>query len=153
MTVARNEYKYVADVELALEELPPVMANAGDLNQVFLNLIVNAAHAIESRERDPRERGTITVHTGVDHDGVLITVGDDGCGVPAEIADRIFDPFFTTKPVGRGTGQGLAIAHTIIVERHHGTITCEPAPGGGTIFRIVLPIDRSPAAIAVKVAV
>jgi two-component system NtrC family sensor kinase len=141
LIVARNEYKYVADIELDLGELPLVMANAGDLNQVFLNLIVNASHAIEARVRGTDQRGTITVRTRADDAGVLITVSDTGCGIPAEITGRVFDPFFTTKPVGRGTGQGLAIAHTIIVERHHGAINFEPNPGGGTTFRVLLPLD------------
>jgi len=141
LTVATNEYKYVADVELDLGELPLVTANAGDLNQVFLNLIVNAAHAIESTVKDTDRRGTITVRTRVDGASVIITVSDTGCGIPAEVADRVFDPFFTTKPVGRGTGQGLAIAHAIVVDRHHGAISFAPAPGGGTTFEIVLPLE------------
>jgi PAS domain S-box-containing protein len=141
LIVATNEYKYVADIELDLANLPPVMANAGDLNQVFLNLIVNAAHAIQSRVRDSAQRGTITVRTRADTTGVLITVSDTGCGIPDEIAERVFDPFFTTKAVGHGTGQGLAIAHAIVVERHHGAINFEPNPDGGTTFRIHLPLD------------
>jgi PAS domain S-box-containing protein len=145
LVVSRNEYKYVADIELDLGELPLVMANAGELNQVFLNLIVNAAQAIETAGPGSNERGKITLRTRADERGVLITVSDSGCGIPAEIADRIFDPFFTTKPVGHGTGQGLALAHTIIVERHYGTITFEPTPGGGTTFRILLPLNHNEA--------
>jgi signal transduction histidine kinase len=140
LIVASNEYKYVADVELDLGELPLISANAGDLNQVFLNLIVNAAHAIDSRERSTDERGKIIVDTGLEGDGVVISISDTGCGIPPEIANRVFDPFFTTKPVGRGTGQGLAIAHSIVVERHHGTINFEPRAEGGTTFRIFLPL-------------
>jgi two-component system, NtrC family, sensor kinase len=141
LIVATNEYKYVADVDLELGDLPLVTANAGDLHQVFLNLIVNAAHAIESSLKDSdEERGTITVRTRAEGSSVEITIADTGCGIPAEIAGRVFDPFFTTKPVGRGTGQGLAIAHTIVVERHQGTIGFGRAPGGGTVFRIVLPV-------------
>jgi two-component system, NtrC family, sensor kinase len=145
LTVATNEYKYVADVELDLAELPLVTANGGDLNQVFLNLIVNAAHAIESEVADTGRRGTITVRTSVDGDRVVITVADTGCGIPEEIAGRVFDPFFTTKPVGHGTGQGLAIAHTIVVDRHHGTIGFTPAPDGGTSFEITLPVNAGAA--------
>ena len=141
LTVATNEYKYVADVEIDLGDLPLVTANPGELNQVFLNLIVNAAHAIQARGADADARGTITVHTRTDHAAVTIAVADTGCGIPEEIAGRVFDPFFTTKEVGRGTGQGLAIAHTIIVERHHGTIAVEPRPGGGTTFKVTLPLD------------
>jgi signal transduction histidine kinase len=94
--------------------------------------------------RDTDQRGTITVRTVVDDAGVLITVSDSGCGIPPEIAGRVFEQFFTTKPVGRGTGQGLALAHTIVVERHHGAINFEPNPGGGTTFRVLLPIDDDP---------
>ena len=141
LTVARNEYKYVADVELDLGELPLVNASAGDLNQVFLNLIVNAAHAIESLGTDAPEKGKITLRTRSEDGDVVITVSDTGTGIPPGIAGRVFDPFFTTKPAGRGTGQGLAIAHTIIVERHHGAISFAPARGGGTTFRITLPVD------------
>jgi signal transduction histidine kinase len=142
LTVARNEYKCVAEIELDLEDIPLVSANAGDLNQVFLNLIVNAAHAIESRSDDPPNRATIAISTRTDRRNVLITMSDSGCGIPADIADRVFDPFFTTKPVGRGTGQGLAIAYAIIVERYHGTISFEPRPGGGTTFHVMLPLDE-----------
>ncbi|MGO9792150.1 MAG: sensor histidine kinase, partial [Solirubrobacteraceae bacterium] len=145
LIVSKNEYKYLADIELDLGELPLIMANAGDLNQVFLNLIVNAAHAIETASLGPDQRGTITIRTRAEEPGVLLTITDNGCGIPAAIADRIFDPFFTTKPVGRGTGQGLAITHTIIVERHHGTINHEPAPAGGTTFRIQLPLNHDQA--------
>jgi PAS domain S-box-containing protein len=141
LTVAKNEYKYVADIELDLGDLPLVMANASELKQVFLNLIVNASHAIEARVKDSDQRGNITVRTRADDARVLIAVSDTGCGIPADIAARVFDPFFTTKPVGRGTGQGLGIAHTIIVERHHGTINFEANPGGGTTFRVQLPRD------------
>ncbi|MGO9955488.1 MAG: EAL domain-containing protein [Solirubrobacteraceae bacterium] len=143
LIVANSEYKYVADIEQDLGDLPLVMANASDLNQVFLNLIVNASHAIETRVRGTNERGKITVQTRTDDAGVLITVADTGCGIPADIAGRVFDPFFTTKPVGRGTGQGLAIAHTIVVERHHGAISFEPNADGGTTFRVLLPLDES----------
>ena len=146
LIVATSEYKYVADIELDLGDLPLVVANAGELNQVFLNLIVNAAQAIESQVRDSAERGQITVRTRVEEAGVVITVSDTGCGLASEIAARVFDPFFTTKEVGHGTGQGLAIAHRIVVERHHGAINFEPRPGGGTTFRVVLPLDDLAAA-------
>lgn len=142
LTVARNEYKYVADIDLDLGDLPLVTANAGDLNQVFLNLIVNAAHAIEARVGDSGDRGRIRISTRADSKSVLITISDSGCGIPPDIAGRVFDPFFTTKPVGRGTGQGLAIAYTIVTDRHHGTIGFTSAPGGGTTFEIALPLDE-----------
>jgi PAS domain S-box-containing protein len=141
LVVATNEYKYVADIELDLGQLPPVMANAGELNQVFVNVIVNAAHAIESSVGNSGERGTITITTRLADTGVVITVGDTGSGIAPDIASRVFNPFFTTKPVGRGTGQGLAIAHTIIVERHRGTINFTSGASGGTTFSIQLPVD------------
>jgi PAS domain S-box-containing protein len=143
LAVCRSEYKYVADVTLSLEELPPVDCNVGDLNQVFLNLIVNAAHAIEDRFADSEQRGAITISTRALGDDVVIEIADDGGGIPLDVQDRIYEPFFTTKDVGRGTGQGLAIARTI-VEQHSGVLQCASAPGAGTCFTITLP--RQPAA-------
>jgi PAS domain S-box-containing protein len=137
LVVAMNEYKYVSDVETDLGDLPRVVCNGGDINQVFLNLIVNAAHAIE--ERGP-ERGAIHIRTVVDGDDVVISVGDSGCGIPDDVAARIFDPFFTTKQVGRGTGQGLAITRALVVDRHGGTITFDTEVGHGTTFHVRLPI-------------
>ncbi len=141
VVVARNEYKYVADVVLELGEIPPLTCNAGELNQVFLNLIVNAAHAVADRGQ-PDQRGTITVRTESDGSNVLISVADSGCGIPEAVRERIFEPFFTTKEVGRGTGQGLAIARNI-VEQHRGSITFETEVGRGTTFLIRLPADGS----------
>ena len=146
LAVCRSEYKYIADVTLSLEALPPVTCNVGDLNQVFLNLIVNAAHAIEDRFADSGQRGAITISTRALGDDVMIQIADDGAGIPLEVQDRIYEPFFTTKDVGRGTGQGLAIARTI-VEQHAGTLECASAPGAGTRFTITLP-RQPPAAEA-----
>jgi two-component system NtrC family sensor kinase len=146
LAVCRSEYKYVADVTLSLEELPPVTCNVGDLNQVFLNLIVNAAHAIEDRFADSGQRGAITISTRALGNDVMIEIADDGAGIPLEVQDRIYEPFFTTKDVGRGTGQGLAIARTI-VEQHAGALECASAPGAGTRFTITLP-RQPPAAKA-----
>ena len=137
--VATHEYKYVADVETDFADLPLVTCDGGGMNQVFLNLIVNAAHAIGDATRDG-ERGLIRVATAVDGDHVRISIADTGGGIPPEVADRIYDPFFTTKDVGRGTGQGLAIARTIVVERHGGTLSFDTEPGHGTTFHIRLPI-------------
>ncbi|MCC6901889.1 MAG: response regulator [Polyangiaceae bacterium] len=139
VTVARNEYKYVADLVLELEEIPPVTCNAGELNQVFLNLIVNAAHAIADRG-EPEVRGTITIRTALDGEMVRVSIGDTGCGIPEAAQQRIFEPFFTTKEVGRGTGQGLAIARNII-EQHGGSIAFESQQGQGTTFHIRLPVN------------
>jgi signal transduction histidine kinase len=141
LIVSRNEYKFVADATTNFAALPPVMCNVGDLGQVFLNLIVNAAHAIESVVGHSGERGTITISTSVEPDGVVLAFADTGCGIPPEIQDRIFDPFFTTKDVGRGTGQGLAIARTIVCERHGGSITFASAAGKGTTFYVRLPFE------------
>jgi two-component system NtrC family sensor kinase len=135
LVVATNKYKYVADVETDLGELPHVVCHGGELNHVFLNLIINAVHAIE----ESGERGTIRIRTRAHNDHVLISVADTGCGIPADAADRVFDPFFTTKEVGRGTGQGLAIARSVVVQRHAGTLTFETAPGEGTTFHVRLP--------------
>ena len=142
LVVARNEYKFVADVQTDFAELPPVICHPGDLNQVFLNLIVNAAHAIsDNPNRKPDERGNIKVSTTFDDGFVSVSISDTGGGIPPELAARIFEPFFTTKEVGRGTGQGLAIAHAIIVEKHGGKIWFETAPGEGTTFFIRLSAE------------
>jgi two-component system NtrC family sensor kinase len=139
LIVARNEYKYVARVEARLQPLPEVMCNIGELNQVFLNLIVNAAHAISDSGKDV-EAGLITIATASSGDTVSISIGDNGCGIPEENVDKVFDPFFTTKEVGKGTGQGLAITRTIVIERHGGDIELISKVGEGTRFVIHLPI-------------
>lgn len=143
LTVSRNEWKYVGDVVTRFDpDLPPVTCLPADLNQVFLNLIINAAHAIEAKAGG-REgpKGTITVSTRRDGPWAEIEVRDTGTGIPRAIWGKIFDPFFTTKKVGRGTGQGLAIARAIVVERHGGTITFESEEGVGTAFVVRIPID------------
>jgi signal transduction histidine kinase len=141
LTVARNELKFVADVETEFGDLPPVVCNIGDLNQVFLNLLVNAAHAIGDKEKSSGQRGEIRVRTAFEGDAVLISIADTGCGIPEAIRARIFDPFFTTKEVGRGTGQGLAIARSVVVDRHKGSLTFESEVGRGTTFYIRLPAN------------
>lgn len=149
LIVARNEYKYLAQAETDLGELPAVVCNIGELNQVLLNLIVNAAHAIaESGQDCATGRIKITTHTA--HDQVSICVADNGCGIPRENLRKIFDPFFTTKAVGRGTGQGLAIARSIVVDKHGGTIDVQSEPGVGTSFVLCLPIGGcDPRAVSV----
>ena len=141
LTVARNELKYVADVETEFGELPLVVCNIGDLNQVFLNLLVNGAHAIGEVVKGTSGKGTIRVRTATEEKTVVIAISDTGAGIPEAIRNRIFDPFFTTKEVGRGTGQGLAIARSVVVERHKGTLTFETEVGKGTTFYVRLPID------------
>ena len=144
LTVCRNEWKYVSDAVTDLDpDLPLVACLPGECNQVFLNLIINAAHAIGDKlGENSAEKGTIKVSTRSDGDWVEIRVEDTGNGIPEESRSRIFDPFFTTKEVGRGTGQGLAIAHSVINEKHGGTIHFETEIGRGTTFSVRLPICR-----------
>jgi signal transduction histidine kinase len=151
LTVARNELKYVADVVTELGDLPLVLCHPGDLNQVFLNLFVNAAQAIEDRFGRDDRRGTITVRTWHEDGHVTIAVEDDGCGIPSEARAKIFEQFFTTKEVGRGTGQGLAFARSIVVDRHGGSLTFESEQGAGCTFYVRLPIS-GPALDAAVVA-
>lgn len=141
VTVARNEWKYHAEVELDLQpDLPLVPVIPSDFNQVILNLVVNAAHAVAEKAKATGEKGRIRISTRVSGDEAVIEVSDTGCGIPEEIRDRIFDPFFTTKPPGRGTGQGLAICHAAVVERHRGSITFTSEVGKGTTFVVRLPL-------------
>jgi PAS domain S-box-containing protein len=143
LTVCRNEWKYVAELDSDLDpSLPPVPCYPGEFNQVVLNLVVNAAHAIEATlgGRDSGRMGTIRVATRKVGQEVEITIADNGTGIPEEIRDRIFEPFFTTKKIGKGTGQGLAIAHSVVVDKHGGRITLDSRTGEGSAFRIYLPV-------------
>ncbi len=146
ITVARNEWKYVAEVvDDFAADLPPVPCLPGEFNQVILNLLVNAAHAIEDVPgRDAGTKGVIRVTTRALGEDAEIRVSDTGTGIPEAIRSKVFDPFFTTKPVGKGTGQGLAIAHSVIVNQHGGTIHFETEPGKGTAFVIRLPLSPKP---------
>jgi PAS domain S-box-containing protein len=139
LLVASNEYKYVATILTEFDELPAVVCNIGELNQVFLNLIVNAAHAIKDAGRDV-DAGQIKIRLNVEGQDALIRVSDNGCGVPPENLSKLYDPFFTTKEVGRGTGQGLAISHSIVVDKHGGEISVVSEVGVGTEFTVRLPI-------------
>lgn len=143
LTVARNEWKYVADVVTDLDpHMPPVPCIPGEVNQVFLNIIVNAAHAIKDAVQGRGDvKGTITVATRVVDEWCEIRIADTGTGIPEKIRHRIFDPFFTTKEVGKGTGQGLAIAHSVVAEKHKGQLTFQTEEGRGTTFIIRLPLD------------
>ncbi len=147
LTVARNEYKYVAEVELEFDpNLPEIDCQRNKLHQVILNLIVNAAHAIESELSGSNEtKGTITIKTYQQDNHVVITISDTGCGIKEEHRDHVFEQFFTTKEVGRGTGQGLALSRAIIVETHGGAINFTTEVGVGTTFIICLPITQKPA--------
>jgi signal transduction histidine kinase len=140
ISVARNEWKHVAEVSSEFDpDLPWVTCVPGALNQVLLNIFVNAAHAI-GEVSGRTKKGAITVVTRRDGDWAEIRIGDTGAGIPEEIRQRIFDPFFTTKQPGKGTGQGLASAHYIVVKKHHGTIAVESEVGIGTTFIIRLPM-------------
>ena len=140
LVIASNEYKYVAEIETAFEQIPHVNCYAGEINQVVLNLIVNAAHAIGDVVKGTDKKGKIRVGTRVLGEQVEIAITDTGKGIPVEVRSRIFDPFFTTKEVGKGTGQGLAIARSVVVDKHGGTLHFETEVGQGTTFYIRLPI-------------
>jgi PAS domain S-box-containing protein len=143
ITVARHEWKYVAAVATEFApDLPLVPCLSGEFNQVILNLIINAAHAIDAAiKKGLRDKGTILLRTRRDGKWAEIAVKDNGTGIPADIQPRIFEPFFTTKEVGKGTGQGLALAHSAIVRRHQGQLWFETEPGQGTTFLIRLPLE------------
>jgi PAS domain S-box-containing protein len=151
LTVARNELKYIADVETDFGDLPPVVCNISDLNQVFLNLLLNAAHAIGEVVKGTGEKGKIRVRTVAEGKTVLISIADTGCGIPEGIRTKVFDPFFTTKEVGRGTGQGLAIARSVVVERHKGSLTFDSEVGKGTTFYVRLPVDSEECSVETRV--
>ncbi|MEO7730907.1 MAG: ATP-binding protein, partial [Kofleriaceae bacterium] len=136
LEISANSYRSVADLEKQLAPLPPVTCFVAELGQVFLNLIVNAAHAMEGQER-----GKLKVTSEVDGAHIVISIADTGGGIPPEIQQRIFDPFFTTKEVGRGTGQGLSIARAIIVDRHRGSLSFDSIAECGTTFVIRIPIE------------
>ncbi|OGR34641.1 MAG: hypothetical protein A2051_02175 [Desulfovibrionales bacterium GWA2_65_9] len=142
--VSKNEWKYVAELKTDFDpSLPLVDCMISEINQVVLNLIINAVHAIsEAKEVDPQRTGLITLSTRANGSWAEIRVSDTAMGIPPEVQPRVFDPFFTTKAVGKGTGQGLAIAHRIVAERHKGQIFFETQPGQGTTFIIRLPIAQ-----------
>ena len=140
LAVSRNQWKNFAEVKTELDpDLPHVSCLLGEVNQVILNLIINATHAIT----DSHEKGIlgkITVRTKEVVDYIQIEIEDDGGGIPKDVQDRIFEPFFTTKELGKGTGQGLALAHSVIEKKHGGRLTFETSQGVGTTFSIFLPI-------------
>jgi PAS domain S-box-containing protein len=143
ITVARNEWKYVADLETEFDPaLPLIVCHVGEFNQVILNLIVNAAHAIaDVVGKGGSEKGKIKVQTRNCPEWAEIRIQDTGSGIPEKVRARIFDPFFTTKEIGKGTGQGLAIARSVVVHKHNGSIHFETEEGKGTTFVIRLPHD------------
>jgi signal transduction histidine kinase len=139
--MARNEYKAVAEIETDFGDVPPVRCHAGDINQVVLNLLLNAAHAIEEVVEGTGKKGRIAVRTRAIGDFVEISITDTGDGIPDAVRGRIFEPFVTTKEVGRGNGQGLALSRGLVVEKLNGSLHFETETGKGTTFFIRLPVS------------
>jgi signal transduction histidine kinase len=134
LNIVWNDLKYKAKVVKEYGELPLVECLPSELNQVFMNLLLNAGQAIG-------DRGVITLRTGASADEAWVSIGDSGPGIPEDVLPKIFDPFFTTKPVGQGTGLGLSISYSIVA-KHHGRIEVASPPGGGAVFTVVLPVRR-----------
>jgi two-component system NtrC family sensor kinase len=141
LNIVNNEIKYKCDVIKQYGQLPEVECLPSELNQVFMNLLVNAAHAITA------DRGTITIRTGTEGDNAWVEIQDSGCGIPKENLKRIFDPFFTTKPVGKGTGLGLSLSYGIL-QKHGGRIEVDSEVGRGTCFRLTIPVKHAAGAQA-----
>jgi signal transduction histidine kinase len=140
--VSRNEWKYVAAMETDLDpNLPRVVCLPAEMNQVLLNLVVNASHAVGDVVRSTQTLGVLRVATALEDNHVRISITDSGTGIPEAFRNKIFDPFFTTKEVGKGTGQGLAMAYDIVVNKHGGTISFDTEEGRGTTFHIRLPLS------------
>ena len=138
--VCKSEWRQVAELVCDFDEnLPSVIGQEGALNQAILNLIVNAAHAIQYKGPN---KGIIVLRTGFDKENVRLEIEDSGAGIPENIRDQIFEPFFTTKEAGRGTGQGLALVHDIVVNKHGGRIELESTIGVGTRLIVMLPIEK-----------
>jgi len=138
--ICRNEWKYDADLELSLDpSLPKLACHIGELSQVWLNLIVNAAHAIKAKPDLPR--GLISITTSMQDGMVEVTITDNGTGIPDDLCNQVFEPFFSTKSAGEGSGQGLAICRTIVTEKHSGKIELSTAIGEGTRFTVRLPVE------------
>jgi signal transduction histidine kinase len=144
VTVARSEWRHGADVNTECDPtLPPIPCNAGEFNQVMLNLLINASLAVADAVRQQGNgKGTITLKTKCEGEWAEIQVCDSGAGIPAEIGSRIFKPFFTTKGVGKATGPGLAMVHSIIVKKHGGKVWFDSVAGKGTTFFLRLPLEQ-----------
>ncbi len=144
INVARNEWKYIAELETDLAaDLPEVPCLQSELNQVVLNMIVNAAHAIEEKNQETKEKGLIKIATRYTETDAEILIADSGAGIPDHVVSKIFDPFYTTKEVGKGSGQGLAVAYNVIYEKHGGSIDVDTTPGEGTTFTIRIPLSEA----------
>ena len=140
LMIVNNELKYSANVVKSFMSLPLIYCNKGEIEQVLVNLFVNASQAIKAK--NSTMLGSIDIHTSESDGFVSVVVTDDGIGMNKDVINKIFDPFFTTKPVGQGTGLGLSISHSIIVEKHNGKILVESEKGIGTVFTIILPVSR-----------
>lgn len=144
LIISRNEWKYVADMELDLDsDLPLVMCRIGEIKQVLLNLIINAAHTIGEKVADTNDKGVIKVTSSIEETSVKVSVGDSGMGIAEVHKERIFDPFYTTKEVRKGTGQGLSVAYQIVVDKHGGKLWFDTVPGEGSTFHLLLHIDNA----------
>jgi PAS domain S-box-containing protein len=141
LTVARSEYSNVADVEMDLGEIPQVTCNGGQINEVLLGLVINAAEAIGDKIKGTAERGKITVRSRAETEYVVIEIEDTGGGIPESIRENVFDHFFTTKDVGNGTGQGLSLARKVVINGHNGSLDFTSEVGKGTTFIMKLPVD------------
>ncbi len=141
-TISKNEWKYVANMELELSnDLPSVYCLQDELNQVILIMIINAAHAIEEKNgKNSTQKGNIKIQTYKEDENAVIEISDSGAGIKEENLSKIFDPFYTTKEVGKGTGQGLTIAHDIVINKHGGSLDVDSEYGLGTTFTIKIPI-------------
>jgi PAS domain S-box-containing protein len=151
VVLARSELKYIAKVELDLHPVPELLCHVGSLSQVFINLLVNAAHAIEERGTRPTPPGwqrLIKVQSAHIEDEIVLRFSDTGCGIPDSLRERIYEPFFTTKPLGKGSGQGMPLVRNVILGTHKGRIELETAVDVGTTFILRLPLDLSDAAPA-----
>jgi signal transduction histidine kinase len=145
MIVAGHELRTAGEVVSDFGEIPSILGYPGDLNQAFLNLMVNAAHAVADRPPDGNgELRRIAVSTRLEAGQVVVRIADTGCGMTPEVKARLFEPFFTTKPIGKGTGQGLTVVRAAIVQKHNGTVECETAVGVGTTFTLHLPLSSLP---------
>jgi two-component system NtrC family sensor kinase len=142
LIAAKNEIKYDAAIRTEFSEVPLILCNPAKVNQVLLNILMNAAQAIEAKQRDDKGKGTITIETYQTDDYVVCEISDDGCGIPTDALPNIFDPFFTTRPVGKGTGLGLSVSYDIIVAKHKGKLLVDSTVGVGTKFTIKLPINN-----------
>lgn len=142
LIIAKNEIKYVAEIEMDLGELPEIQASSGQINQVLLNIIINAAYAIKEKQID--KLGLIKISSYHDDQFVFCSIQDNGFGMNEETLQRIFNAFFTTKPMGQGTGLGLSISYDIIVNKHSGDISVSSEKGIGTTFIIKLPLAANP---------